>query len=67
MEINAVNSYDIPVHIIYDEAGTTALENPAVDAIGTKKILQDGHLLIHRNGSTYNILGSLLSPLTSNL
>ena len=60
MEINAVNSYDIPVHIIYDEAGTTALENPAVDAIGTKKILQDGHLLIHRNGSTYNILGSHL-------
>jgi hypothetical protein len=60
MEINAVNSYDIPVHIIYDEAGTTALENPAVDAIGTKKILQDGHLIIHRNGSTYNILGSPL-------
>ena len=61
MEINALNTYDIPVHIIYDEAGgQTAVENATVDAIGTKKILQDGHLLIHRNGSTYNILGSPL-------
>lgn len=59
MEINALNTYDIPVHIIYDEAGgQTAVENATVDAIGTKKILQDGHLLIQRNGSTYNILGS---------
>ena len=66
MEINALNSYDIPVHIIYDEAGgQTAVENPTVDATGTKKIVQDGHLLIQRNGSTYNILGSRLSPLTN--
>jgi hypothetical protein len=59
-ELNAVNSYDVPVHIIYDGSGTTAIDNPTIDAVGTKKILQDGHLLIQRNGTTYNILGSHL-------
>jgi hypothetical protein len=59
-ELNAVNSYDVPVHIIYDGSGTTAIDNPTIDAEGTKKILQDGHLLIQRNGTTYNILGSHL-------
>lgn len=59
-ELNAVNSYDVPVHIIYDGSGTTAIDNPTIDAVGTKKILQDGHLLIQRNGTTYNILGSPL-------
>lgn len=58
MEINAVNSYDVPVHIIYDEAGTTHVDSPTAPAIDTKKILQDGHLLIESNGSTYNIFGS---------
>jgi hypothetical protein len=59
-ELNAVNSYDVPVHIIYDGSGTTAIDNPTIDAVGIKKILQDGHLLIQRNGTTYNILGSHL-------
>ena len=66
-ELNAVNSYDIPVHIIYDESKTTDVHDTMVESVGYKKILQDGHLLIQHNGSTYNILGSRLSPLTSHL
>ena len=66
-ELNAVNSYDIPVHIIYDESKTTDVHDSMVESVGYKKILQDGHLLIQHNASTYNILGSRLSSLTSNL
>ena len=60
LELNALNSYDVPVHIIYDESATTNIDNTALDTMDTKKILQDGHLLIQRNGTTYNILGSHL-------
>ena len=57
MEVNAVNSYGVPVHIVYD--GTpTAVENVVVGDVKTEKLLKGGQLFIIRNGETYNIIGS---------
>ena len=56
-EINALNSYDVPVHIIY-EASTTAVENISKEKINSQKKIEDGQLMIIRNGKTYNALGS---------
>ncbi len=56
-EINALNSYDVPVHIIY-EASTTALENISKEQINNQKKIIDGQLMIIRNGKTYNALGT---------
>jgi hypothetical protein len=56
-EINALNSYDVPVHIIY-EASTTALENISKEQINNQKKIVDGQLMIIRNGKTYNALGT---------
>jgi len=58
MEVNAVNSYDVPVHIVYD--GTpTGLENVEVENInGVKKMMVDGQLVIVRDGKAFNALGA---------
>ena len=56
-EINALNSYDIPVHIIY-ESSTTAVENISKEKINSQKKIEDGQLMIIRNGKTYNALGT---------
>ena len=56
-EINALNSYDIPVHIIY-EASTTAVENISKEKINSQKKIEDRQLMIIRNGKTYNALGT---------
>ena len=58
MEVNAVNSYNVPVHIVYD--GTpTGLENVEVENInGVKKMMVDGQLVIVRDGKAFNALGA---------
>lgn len=56
-EINALNSYDVPVHIIY-EASTTAVENISKEKINSQKKIEDGQLMIIRNGKTYNAFGT---------
>lgn len=58
MEINAVNSYDVPIHIVYDASGTD-LENVNVEnVIGTKKMMIDGELVIIRNGEAFSATGA---------
>ena len=56
-EVNALNSYDVPVHIIY-EASTTAVDNISKEQINNQKKIIDGQLMIVRNGKTYNALGT---------
>ncbi|MBQ5387557.1 MAG: hypothetical protein IIU55_00555 [Paludibacteraceae bacterium] len=55
MEINAVNSYNQPIHITYDGTAT-ALENVNVN-VEVEKTFKNGQLLINRNGETYNVMG----------
>ena len=58
VEVNAVNSYDVPVHLVYD-ASVTAIENISTeDMIGFKKMMIDGQLVIIRNGKAYNAIGA---------
>ena len=58
IEVNAVNSYDVPVHLVYD-ASVTAVENiQSEDINGVKKMMIDGQLVIIRNGKAYNAIGA---------
>lgn len=58
VEVNAVNSYDVPVHLVYD-ASVTAVENiQSEDINGVKKMMIDGQLVIIRNGKAYNAVGA---------
>ena len=57
LEINALNSCDIPVHIVYDLA-STGIENIGTSVVDAEKQIVDGQLLIIRNGKVYNALGA---------
>ena len=59
VEVNAVNSYDVPIHIVYDaSANTTAIENIQTEGVvDVQKKVVDGQLLIIRNGKAYNAVG----------
>ena len=59
LEVNAVNSYGVEVHIVYDGTAT-GLENINVNVEGVRKQIIDGQLVIIRNGESYNILGARL-------
>ena len=56
-EINALNSCNIPVHIVYD-AATSGIENTPATPESARKQLRNGQLLIMRDGRTYNALGT---------
>ena len=61
LEVNAVNSYGVEVHIVYDGTPVgTAVENTHDELSKGKyqKLLRDGQLLIKRDGKTYNIVGA---------
>lgn len=61
MEINALNSYDVPAHIVYDGSVTTNVENIInADTIVSEKRLINDQLIIIRNGNKYNIMGALI-------
>ena len=57
VEVNALNSYDVPVHLVYNPDGT-GVENSTVNVAGDKKQLIDGQLIIIRNGKAYNAMGA---------
>ena len=56
LEVKAVNSYDVPVHVLYD-ASATAVENTVVENNKVCKVVQEQQLLIIKDGVKYNILG----------
>ena len=59
-EVDAVNSYDVPVKLYYNVDGT-AVENITTDHTNNVvKRLVNGQLLIIRNGKTYNVTGALV-------
>ena len=57
LEVNAVNSYGVEVHIVYDGTATggTDINKPSDN---THKVLRDGQLLIIREGKTFNVVGA---------
>jgi hypothetical protein len=60
VEVNAVNSYDVPVHIVYNAAGVTSVENTNATNKDVRKQLINGQLLIQRDGKTYNVIGTVV-------
>lgn len=58
VEIDAVNSYDLPVKISYTSAPATTLEQVAAEAEVHKILSPEGHLLILRGGHTYDATGT---------
>ena len=58
IEVNAVNSYGVPMHIVYDATPTTGVESVGVATLDVEKKIDNGQLLIIRNGKVYNALGA---------
>jgi hypothetical protein len=57
IEINALNSCGIPVHIVYGNVAS-GMENINVNVEGVKKQIMDGQLVIIRGGKAYNAQGA---------
>jgi hypothetical protein len=58
LEVQALNSYDVPVHIIYESSATSAVENITTEQTNSQKKMINGQMMIIRNGKKYNVLGS---------
>ena len=59
VEVDALNSYDIPVKLHYNPA-SSAVEDITTGNTDISKRLINGQLLIIRNGETYNANGALV-------
>ena len=59
MEVNARNSYDVPVHIVYDGTGTGITNIPSPQT-HTTKYIHNGQLIIKRNNINYNAQGAMI-------
>ena len=57
IEVDALNSFDIPIHITYTVT-ETALENSTVESSSTRKVIENGQLLILRGNDKFNVLGT---------
>jgi hypothetical protein len=60
LEMHAVTSYDVPVHVVYDPTAKTGVSNTQSPIANTQKVLRHGQLLIEREGKTYNAQGAVL-------
>ena len=58
IEIKAVNSCNIPVHIVYGNVPSTSVENINVVTTNAIKKIVDGQLQIIRDGKAYNAIGA---------
>jgi hypothetical protein len=58
IEVNAVNSYGVPMHIVYNGTATSNVENIGAVTSDAEKKIEHGQLLIFRNGKAYNALGT---------
>ena len=60
MTIDAVNSYDVPIHIVYDATSVeTAIENVTVNN-NASKLVENNQLFIIKDGVKYDVLGSIV-------
>lgn len=60
LEVNAVNSYGVSVHILYDATDTALQDVPSASSLATKR-LQDGRMVIIRNGEAYSLTGQSIA------
>ena len=60
MEVDAINSYEVPIHIVYDASIGTAVENLNATATGARKQIRNGQLIIVKDGVEYNAQGAVL-------
>ena len=60
LEVNAFNSYDVPVHIIYDGSVTTNIIDIPMEGTRSVKYIKNGQLIIRKNGVEYNTQGMKL-------
>ena len=65
LEVNAQNSYDVPIHITYQGVPVTktamAIEQTEQETIApASKFIKDGMLYIQRGETIYNVLGSVV-------
>jgi hypothetical protein len=58
-EVDAINSYDVPVKLHYNTA-PSALEEITTGNTNSSKRIVNGQLFIIRNGETYNANGALV-------
>ena len=57
LEMHALNSYDVPVHVVYDPSAMTGVQNTQSPSANIQKVFRHGQLLIEREGKTYNAQG----------
>lgn len=57
LEVNAVNSYGVEVHIVYDGTATSVENLSMGDTVDTHKWMIDGRLVIIRNGEAFDVMG----------
>ena len=58
-EMHAVNSYDVPVHVVYAPR-ETGLHDIDIDVADVKKMIINDQLVIIRNGKACNMMGMLV-------
>ena len=58
IEINAINSCKIPVHIVYGNVPSVDVDNVNVNAANAIKQIIEGQLLIIRDGKAFNVMGT---------
>ena len=57
LQMHALNSYDVPVHVVYDPSAMTGVQNTQSPSANIQKVFRHGQLLIEREGKTYNAQG----------
>ena len=59
VEVDALNSYERPVHIVYDDDTTpSAVEDVLTEQTTVSKQIKNNQLYILRNGEVFNVLGA---------
>ncbi len=59
IEVNAINSYEVPIHIVYDPSIVTSVDNIAVETQAVKTI-KNGQLTLRKDGKEYNAQGAVI-------
>jgi hypothetical protein len=58
--VNAFNSYDIPIKVVYNASSTTGIENTKTENNDVCKVLKNNQFIIIKEGIQYNPLGSIV-------
>lgn len=58
IDVHAINSYSIPIHVVYDASATDLNNIFITSTTEVQKIMIDGQLVIIRNGKAYNAVGA---------